>query len=665
MNVFYCFIVIINYIAYPSNGNKEQSCVINGRAKLNCIEKVIYKLKDFEISNGRYIELNYFSFQKYFIIQMFNKEIPEFNLSFKNKSKTKENITYIYIGEIKGKSNSYAYATYKDGVLSGTLEDESVLYELNTIGNSTLSVRLESVDHETFDFTSDRNRRSRRSYYGKDRYRVCTLNIVLSEFYYVDICKSTIGICVERILWMINFMDRYFRRVDFDLDGQVDNIGFILRNLSFVDDSNDTLRYSRNSNKLLRTFSHHNHGTECMHVLIVNRWLEGGVLGLAFSPSIDLMKSTPGGICYSHISLVNKFVNTAMVTEQSKDGSLTARHVAITLMHELGHSFGAPHDTRKQCKYYRGFGNFIMYDSTHNLFNPNVVRFSICSRIYMKPIISQNGRCLLELSYYRTCGDFQVSDTEECDCGSDVKYCLKFDKCCSLPINGVGSCKINVANDYVCSARKNACCKDCQVLRQPLLCREGDECIEDSYCDTFSYECPASIPRTDGTSCASGSRVCKNGRCIGSICRLNGWYDCYCNSSYASMCLRCCKVDIDSMCMPSYMVDRYDELEVPIQLQESDICNHGHGFCSKKGYCQLFIPSSFTVNETSKNEIRTILWIITIFISINLCCYMMSHIKVVVIYDLSFITLSITLYIENIFGNLSNFNYFNFLVRKK
>ena len=330
------------------------------------------------------------------------------------------------------------------------------------------------------------------------------------------------------------------------------------------------------------------HPYVCMNVLLLDHYLAKGVLGLAYLARGESYKTA--GVC--HISTGREEVrhmNMLLVSGASIEGDLSMRLLAITLMHELGHAFGAHHDRHKKCNNYRGFGNFVMYNSTQDLLNPNILKFSVCSKINISKVIVYHTDCLVEYAGYESCGDYQVTGAEECDCGRDAKLCQEFDKCCTPPVNGTGTCRLNKRRGYVCSEKSSPCCNyDCQVQADPIVCRAGDECMESSVCDTHSYECPASIARTDGTMCANGSRVCEHGKCTGSICRQRGWLDCFCNYEEKLMCTRCCRRDANSDCNPVHLLDPHDDLKIELFIQESDVCDYDKGFCLSSGNLIVF-----------------------------------------------------------------------------
>ena len=247
-------------------------------------------------------------------------------------------------------------------------------------------------------------------------HRVCTLSVEVTSNHYADICQGRIELCLNRVLWMVDFANRFYRRVDFDMNGQLDNVGFVLTSFRVLDGPDaDAMNSERNAETLLHLFTGIGHPLVCMNVLLVDHALTEGVLGLAFIPSVEYQRD--GGVCYGHLRANPNAYNSLLVSERSVEGRLASRHVAITLMHELGHAFGAQHDVLERCTAYRGFGNFVMYNSTMNLFNANVLGFSVCSRMQALDILQRNAVCFEAHETYEFCGDFSVTGDEECDCG--------------------------------------------------------------------------------------------------------------------------------------------------------------------------------------------------------------------------------------------------------
>ena len=107
------------------------------------------------------------------------------------------------------------------------------------------------------------------------------------------------------------------------------------------------------------------HSAYCLALLFTYRDFSDGALGLAWVAEPDL--ETPGGICSKKVLLeeTNEALsfNTAVVTLLNYGVRLPRKASVITVMHELGHSFGSevsiPHEAKRFC--YTGHPLFSCY----------------------------------------------------------------------------------------------------------------------------------------------------------------------------------------------------------------------------------------------------------------------------------------------------------------
>ena len=559
---------------------------------------ILFNVSDNIETRGAILTIQYMAFGEMFHLQLKSKQINEISLITGLNNTSSFNVDNVYDGILRNKPNSYFYGTYSNGLLSGELQDVQTLYELSPTRPRYIRVRVLTEGYATSppEFnrspkassrrrSSSRRRRRTTSGYAQDIYKVCSLNVVITDHYYTSLCDRRISKCIGRILWYVHFADTHFRRADFDSDGRPDNIGFVLTNLQILEPDAEIERLD-NSESILKKFIRFPMPKFCVNVLFMNKWMADNILGLAYAPKYDSLgeRKKPGGMCFPFYHADTR-QNSVMVTELTAEGRMARRHVAITLMHELGHSFGALHDDLKRCHRQRGFGNFLMYTSTEDMYGPTVLTFSTCSKVLVRRVLQHQSVCLVEARRYEKCGDYSLGPGEECDSGLDAALSVQYDRCCSVPRGGVASCLVNRGEGYACSARTHACCGyDCQVKRTPALCLEGGECTYASYCDTLSYVCPRALARVDGTPCAGNSRVCRRGKCSGSVCRNVELLDCFCEREF--MCNRCCRETVDSLCKP-YRPSRVGDSNASyIDLQDSDICDYGNGFCDTNGRCQ-------------------------------------------------------------------------------
>eukprot|EP01083_Nonionella_stella_P083941 232190_1 len=190
---------------------------------------------------------------------------------------------------------------------------------------------------------------------------------------------------------------------------------------------------------------------------------------------------------------------------------------AITVAHELGHSFGIEHD---------GNGNtcspsdYIMTSSG----SPSGTRpdsFSDCSIGDMQQFFATyylSNECLDNIPYsapYSVCRNGIVEDDEDCDCGQTD--CTATDRCC----NGL-TCKLYSNSE--CS-NLDVCCSDCAIRPATEPCIDQtpdgygapDPChFGTAYCDGVSSECPVVLKQVEGTPCEydDSDGYCYNGECV-------------------------------------------------------------------------------------------------------------------------------------------------------
>ncbi|XP_012518871.1 PREDICTED: disintegrin and metalloproteinase domain-containing protein 1b-like [Propithecus coquereli] len=174
---------------------------------------------------------------------------------------------------------------------------------------------------------------------------------------------------------------------------------------------------------------------------------------------------------------------------------------AALMVHELGHNLGIQHDhSACMCK-----------DRHFCLMHENITKqsgFSNCSSDYFYHFLREHkGACLFNKPWHKgrkrrdpSCGNGEVEEPEECDCGS--------------------ACDQNPCCDSNCKLKENAqcseglCCASCQLKLMGNPCRDAEhQCDLTEYCDGTSASCPEDRTMQDGSIC-NDKYLCLQGVCV-------------------------------------------------------------------------------------------------------------------------------------------------------
>ncbi len=415
--------------------------------------------------------------------------------------------------------------------------------------------------------------------------------------FYSGVGAGSLEDTVSEIIYYATEASEIFQTSDFDGNEVHDNIVFMIDEVTVYETSNDQdyqlASLDLNVDRYLDMFSKYNFDGFCLGVVFTHRDFDDGVIGLAWMASSSVY-SAPGGICQRRImyELVPNepafySFNTLLVSSLNYGVTLPRQVTALTLAHEIGHAFGAPHDEDSDdiCSPGGIAGNFIMHPYATDGDKPNNYRFSPCSTAHISPVVERKGGCL-ERRNGSSCGNLLVEVGEECDCGSP-DLCASVDQCCEPPGSPLGGCRFAVESDRICSPTTSTCCsEDCQYLaaENETICRAETECSLASLCNGTSELCPPSVPKPDGTRCQSG--ICYKGSCTHNFCQLRHLHECEC-TEHSYQCHLCCSPGqgSDSPCIPATHYNITDSLGLTLFRRPGQTCNNYRGYCDQQLRC--------------------------------------------------------------------------------
>jgi len=321
-------------------------------------------------------------------------------------------------------------------------------------------------------------------------------------------------------------------------------------------------------NQILDYYSYINHDQFCLSYLLTFRNFPSGSLGLAWTAVGE-----DGGVCDRHRphtevyqATVNKSLNTGVVTLSRNGRALSERVMALAFTHEVGHSFGSPHDNPSICGW-NSQTDYLMSPHGSLGLEPNNMELSPCSVSRVFSILKYREDwvgCWTLSVPTSVCGNGLVEHGEECDCGSDTTLCSTL--CCV-------SSSCTRTQGSLCSPTEGVCCQSsCQFSPQTLVCSPATQCSNPSLCTGQSAVCPPSTPHSQGQPCDGGARICSEGECTGTVCTSLGRLPCTNTQSN----------DSNAACSPQCQ-DKKGQCEVVrgVRYPEGEECRVGGGF----GHC--------------------------------------------------------------------------------
>ena len=259
-----------------------------------------------------------------------------------------------------------------------------------------------------------------------------------------------------------------------------------------------------------------------------------GIVGLAYVATPDMNQY--GGICSRRDDQKMSYPNCALSSSLNWGRKLLTIEADLVTAHEIGHNFGANHDTSSCIPSAINGGKYIMYEYSVSGERPNNMLFSRCSKVSISKVLKVKRTLCFVNQQNAFCGNSIVEDGEECDSG------LKESKCCNI------DCKFH-NRTFQCSDENDACCKNCLIAPETQPCREKFEieCNDTTLCNGINKTCPPESPPLSGNSCGFRKGKCKDGSCL-SICSWKNKSRCTCTGD--NSCKVCCRVSDSKSCEP-------------------------------------------------------------------------------------------------------------------
>ncbi|XP_038308622.1 disintegrin and metalloproteinase domain-containing protein 2 isoform X27 [Canis lupus familiaris] len=192
--------------------------------------------------------------------------------------------------------------------------------------------------------------------------------------------------------------------------------------------------------------------------------------------------------------------------------TISLESLAVILAQLLSLSMGIAYDDINKCQ----CSGAVCIMNPEAIHSSGVKIFSNCSMEDFAQFISKpKSQCLqnqphLDPSYkVAVCGNGQVEQGEQCDCGS-AEDCETVSNTCCNP----ATCTLKVGS--ICDT--GACCKNCQYSAKGEICRiSTDECDLPEYCNGSSATCQDNFFVQNGHPCGENQWVCLNGSCISGL----------------------------------------------------------------------------------------------------------------------------------------------------
>uniref|UniRef100_A0A2A4JGT6 Peptidase M12B domain-containing protein n=1 Tax=Heliothis virescens TaxID=7102 RepID=A0A2A4JGT6_HELVI len=444
------------------------------------------------------------------------------------------------------------------GTAEGYIGEDHQFYGVLHLGNRTLHADPYGYDDPTkfFGVFEDDNMaapRSRREYAqfnvldrvpffpfrieerkrvpGVARARICDLLLLADKEFFEKDANSSLNHVVRRMMHAIAQADIIFRNADFNEDGIPDNIGFSVKYiLVLTSDETNTRVFGDlltdkaiDGRSYLMRFARLRRLSEvCLGVAFSGHAFHNRTLGLSFTSLGGGVGGAAGGLCDRRA--YGRSFNTLAIAHATTDelARVPERIAALTLAHEMGHSFGAHHDDNFPDPECRGY---LMGSQSSTAINGMNFEFSLCSKRLIAATLSSMSYCLLEEDR-PYCGNGIVEKGEACDCGLPSR-CIHKDPCCTPRGGGAVVFEEGTLHKEGCSVAPSAMCHPSQGLCCTAKCQLADLIKSGIDCSTQDQECTCAVLSSD-CRCGLNGRCLADGSCHAAECATLGLRECEC-----------------------------------------------------------------------------------------------------------------------------------------
>ncbi|XP_004382195.1 disintegrin and metalloproteinase domain-containing protein 2 [Trichechus manatus latirostris] len=189
--------------------------------------------------------------------------------------------------------------------------------------------------------------------------------------------------------------------------------------------------------------------------------------------------------------------------------TISLESLAVIIVQLLSMNMGIPYDDSQKCQ----CAGAVCIMTPEAIHSSGTKIFSNCSMDDFAHFISKpNSQCLqnqphLDPSYkVAVCGNGEVEQGEQCDCGSPEECAAQPEACCSS-----GTCRLTPGSQCA----HGECCDNCNFKEKGAICRPNmDECDLNEYCNGTSAACQENFFVQNGHPCGGNQWICLEGKCM-------------------------------------------------------------------------------------------------------------------------------------------------------